>query len=208
MRELQIGVRYRFPFDLLADEMQLRVVKSLFAEDRGEADGWRHHVRGVGLLQREGLWQVALWFTGSGENFLASDAMALAGVTDQIVYLEEGDLVDVQLGKYWIADADPYELRTVLETVRDALASEGLDVTERQPRRIPALVGAVAARADEFVQGRGRYVQALHVLGELKDTIACDISAARADLGYEPPTSLLEGMRVSVRWCLDNGESL
>ena len=34
------------------------------------------------------------------ENFLASDAMALAGVTDQIVYLEEGDLVDIQLGKY------------------------------------------------------------------------------------------------------------
>jgi glucosamine--fructose-6-phosphate aminotransferase (isomerizing) len=36
------------------------------------------------------------------ENFLASDAMALAGVTDQIVYLEEGDMVDIQLGKYWI----------------------------------------------------------------------------------------------------------
>ncbi|WKB50647.1 glutamine--fructose-6-phosphate transaminase (isomerizing) [Eleftheria terrae] len=36
------------------------------------------------------------------ENFLASDAMALAGVTDQIVYLEEGDVVDLQLGKYWI----------------------------------------------------------------------------------------------------------
>ncbi len=39
---------------------------------------------------------------GTGENFLASDAMALAGVTDQIVYLEEGDVVDVQLGKHWI----------------------------------------------------------------------------------------------------------
>ena len=38
------------------------------------------------------------------ENFLASDAMALAGVTDQIVYLEEGDVVDMQLGKYWILD--------------------------------------------------------------------------------------------------------
>ena len=36
------------------------------------------------------------------ENFIASDAMALAGVTDQIVYLEEGDVVDVQLGKHWI----------------------------------------------------------------------------------------------------------
>jgi glutamine---fructose-6-phosphate transaminase (isomerizing) len=39
-----------------------------------------------------------------GENFLASDAMALAGVTDQIIYLEEGDVVDLQIGKYWIAD--------------------------------------------------------------------------------------------------------
>jgi glucosamine--fructose-6-phosphate aminotransferase (isomerizing) len=42
---------------------------------------------------------------GQGENFLASDAMALAGVTDQIVYLEEGDVVDVQLGKAWITQA-------------------------------------------------------------------------------------------------------
>ena len=38
------------------------------------------------------------------EHFLASDAMALAGVTDQIVYLDEGDLVDIQLGKYWLFD--------------------------------------------------------------------------------------------------------
>ena len=43
---------------------------------------------------------------GSGEHFLASDAMALAGVTDQIVYLEEGDVVDLQLGKYWITAAE------------------------------------------------------------------------------------------------------
>jgi glucosamine--fructose-6-phosphate aminotransferase (isomerizing) len=44
--------------------------------------------------------------SGSGENFLASDAMALAGVTDRIVYLEEGDVVDVQLGKTWITARD------------------------------------------------------------------------------------------------------
>ncbi|KPF57430.1 glucosamine--fructose-6-phosphate aminotransferase [beta proteobacterium AAP51] len=43
---------------------------------------------------------------GLGEHFLASDAMALAGVTDQIVYLEEGDVVDMQLGKVWISAAD------------------------------------------------------------------------------------------------------
>ncbi|HJW11410.1 MAG TPA: glutamine--fructose-6-phosphate transaminase (isomerizing) [Albitalea sp.] len=38
----------------------------------------------------------------AGDHFLASDAMALAGVTDQIVYLEEGDVVDLQLGKVWV----------------------------------------------------------------------------------------------------------
>lgn len=32
---------------------------------------------------------------GSGENFVASDAMAIAGITDQIVYLAEGDVVDI-----------------------------------------------------------------------------------------------------------------
>ena len=58
------------------------------------------------------------------------------------------------------------------------------------------------------MQRRGRYMQAVHVLGELKDTIACDISLARADLGYEPPTDLLDGMRESIRWCLANGGAL
>jgi glutamine---fructose-6-phosphate transaminase (isomerizing) len=43
---------------------------------------------------------------GQGENFLASDAMALAGVTNQIIYLEEGDVADLQLGKVWISTRD------------------------------------------------------------------------------------------------------
>ncbi len=42
---------------------------------------------------------------GNGENFIASDAIALANVTDQIVYLENGDMADVQLHRYWVVDA-------------------------------------------------------------------------------------------------------
>jgi nucleoside-diphosphate-sugar epimerase len=109
---------------------------------------------------------------------------------------------------YWIADAEPYELRRVFETIREAFVLEGFGVTDREPLRIPAIAGSIAEAADKFVQGRGRYVQAVHVLGELKDTIACDISLARADLGYEPPTSLLDGMRASIRWCVAHGEQL
>jgi glutamine---fructose-6-phosphate transaminase (isomerizing) len=39
------------------------------------------------------------------ENFLASDAMALAGTTHRIVYLEEGDVVDVRPDSAQIYDA-------------------------------------------------------------------------------------------------------
>jgi glucosamine--fructose-6-phosphate aminotransferase (isomerizing) len=41
---------------------------------------------------------------GEGENFLASDALALAGTTERFVFLEEGDVVDVQLGETRIVD--------------------------------------------------------------------------------------------------------
>jgi glucosamine--fructose-6-phosphate aminotransferase (isomerizing) len=62
------------------------------------------------------------------ENFLASDAMALAGVTDQIVYLEEGDVVDMQLGKYWILDKASQwtkTLGTAQRPVKTVLAHSG-----------------------------------------------------------------------------------
>ncbi|CAN5259984.1 glutamine--fructose-6-phosphate transaminase (isomerizing) [soil metagenome] len=52
---------------------------------------------------------------GDGEQFLASDAMALAGTTDRIVYLEEGDIVDLQVGRVWIVNA---EQKPVVREVR------------------------------------------------------------------------------------------
>jgi glucosamine--fructose-6-phosphate aminotransferase (isomerizing) len=51
------------------------------------------------------------------EVFLASDAMALAGVTDQIVYLEEGDAVDVHLGSYKIEDKNKAPVTRAVKTV-------------------------------------------------------------------------------------------
>ncbi len=54
---------------------------------------------------------------GQGENFLASDAMALAGVTDQIVYLAEGDVVDVQLDSYQVFDASLQAVKREVQTV-------------------------------------------------------------------------------------------
>ena len=62
-----------------------------------------------------------------GEFFLASDAMALAGVTDQIVYLEEGDVVDLQLGRMRISAkaAGSGRFETVQREVRTVQAHSG-----------------------------------------------------------------------------------
>jgi glucosamine--fructose-6-phosphate aminotransferase (isomerizing) len=54
---------------------------------------------------------------GKGENFLASDAMALAGTTDQIVYLEEGDVVDIGLDRVRIVDAAGADVKRAAQTV-------------------------------------------------------------------------------------------
>ncbi|MBI5275204.1 MAG: glutamine--fructose-6-phosphate transaminase (isomerizing) [Burkholderiales bacterium] len=53
-----------------------------------------------------------------GEHFLASDAMALAGVTDRIAYLEEGDVADLQLGKFWIVDRQHKPVQREVKTVQ------------------------------------------------------------------------------------------
>ena len=87
----------------------------------------------------------------------------------------------------------PTSCATMLATVRDALAAEGFTVSPPPAAHARASPRYVAEHARPRRSGRGRYVQALHVLGELKDTIACDIARARAELGYEPETALLDG---------------
>ncbi len=54
---------------------------------------------------------------GKEENFLASDALALAGTTDQIVYLEDGDVADLQLGNVWIMDQAGKRVERKINTV-------------------------------------------------------------------------------------------
>jgi nucleoside-diphosphate-sugar epimerase len=63
----------------------------------------------------------------------------------------------------------------------------------------------VAGTVDSRLQRRGRYAAQVHVLGELSKTIRCDISRTVEVLGYEPRVGLLEGMRRSIRWCVNQG---
>lgn len=119
------------------------------------------------------------------------------------------EVADQAVGRaYWIADARPYELRQIFAGVREALVAEGYDVSGRPWVPFPRGLASLAVKGDQVLQAIDRYVQPLHVLGELRDTIACDITRAREELGYDPEISLVEGMRASIRWCAERGIAL
>ncbi|MGZ4680454.1 MAG: NAD-dependent epimerase/dehydratase family protein [Ilumatobacteraceae bacterium] len=108
---------------------------------------------------------------------------------------------------FWVADARAYTVNEIVDTVGRALRDEGFSVKEASTR-LPAIAGRVAEIGDRVVQRVGRYQQQLHVLGEMNHTIACDISVTCAELGYEPRVELYDGMRRSIRWCVEQGLEL
>ncbi len=55
---------------------------------------------------------------GEGEHFLASDALALAGTTDRIAYLEEGDVAEICRESFRVVDAAGREARRAVATVK------------------------------------------------------------------------------------------
>jgi nucleoside-diphosphate-sugar epimerase len=138
---------------------------------------------------------------GGGENLRSM------GYVDN---LAQGILLALEareaVGKiYWIADAEPYRMRDVLDTVERLLEGEfGVRCAHRR-LKLPRLASSVALGVDHLLQAVGLYHQKIHVLGELDKNIACSIDLARRELGYAPAVALEEGMRRSLAWCFDQG---
>jgi N-acetylmuramoyl-L-alanine amidase len=69
-RAVEPGAWVRVPIALLSADYRRLVLRSLFPEDRREGDHWLHLARSGALpIYDQGLWDVAEWFTGRGENF-------------------------------------------------------------------------------------------------------------------------------------------
>ncbi len=101
---------------------------------------------------------------GGREHFLASDAMALAGVTDQIVYLDEGDMVDLQLGRHWVVDRQGRPADRPVRTVQAHSGAADLgpyrhymqkEIFE-QPRAIADTLAGLEAVVPELFEGAGQ----------------------------------------------------
>jgi len=104
---------------------------------------------------------------GIGENFVASDPLALRQVTDRVIYLEEGDVVDVTTLGIRICDAAGRDVQRPVEPLGEVadLAEKGryrhfmLKEIHEQPR-------AVAATLRGRVGSHGLYEQALGVAAD------------------------------------------
>ena len=61
---------YRIPLEYLGAEARVLVLRTVFPQDRTDGGDWLHVARKSPLpLYDEGMWQVALWFTGHGSHF-------------------------------------------------------------------------------------------------------------------------------------------
>ena len=106
---------------------------------------------------------------------------------------------------YWIADERPYTMNEIMDTVERLLEAEFKQDCAHKRMRLPGLASKVAWLIDGMIQGLGRYHQKIHVLSEMNKTIACSVDKAKAELGYQPAVELEEGMRRSLKWCVENG---
>jgi nucleoside-diphosphate-sugar epimerase len=109
---------------------------------------------------------------------------------------------------YWIADLRPYTMNEIIDTIERLLETEfGLPCAHKR-LRLPGVAGSASDAADFVLQSLGVYNQKIHVLSEMNKTIACSVELAARDLDYRPAVDLEEGMRRSIKWCVDHGEAL
>lgn len=92
---------------------------------------------------------------GQNENFLASDALAIAGTTDQIIYLEDGDLVDLTADTVLIVDRAGNDIDRVVHTVQAHMAAADLGpyrhYMQKEIFEQPRAVGDTLQDIDEVV---------------------------------------------------------
>lgn len=106
---------------------------------------------------------------------------------------------------YWIADARAYAMTEVIDTIERVMEQDFNIPVVRKRMRLPNVASTVARVIDRCIQAIGFYNQKIHVLSEMNQTIACDISKAREELGYRPSIALHEGMRRSITDLFDRG---
>jgi nucleoside-diphosphate-sugar epimerase len=134
---------------------------------------------------------------GDGENLRSMTY--IPELVDAMLLVREASTA---LGEtYWIADEEPYTTNHIYRTIARLLGVEH----RFSPRRISKPLSQLLEIGDKLLAQVGVYEQNVHVGGEMSRTIACDVTKAKEQLGFEPVTELEPGMRESIEWAREHG---
>jgi len=102
---------------------------------------------------------------GTNEMFLASDALALAGTTERIAYLEEGDVAEIDLSGFRVHDATDHAVERAVRVVKAGSATVELgpyshymqkEIFEQPSAVAATLEGVEAVTPAQFGKGAER----------------------------------------------------
>lgn len=141
---------------------------------------------------------------GDGNN-LRSMAY-LDNISQGMLLAAENEKANGQI--YWIADQRPYTMNEIIGTIEGLLEDEFSFAVAHRVLKLPNIASEIALLVDWCLQKLGLYQQKIHVLSEMNKTIACSIEKAEKDLDYQPKVALKEGMRRSLKWCIDQGHKI
>jgi len=95
---------------------------------------------------------------GNGENYLGSDAMALAGLSSQLIYLEEGDWVELTRDQFQVfgADNSPVERDVSFSQVAATMIDKGnhRHFMQKEIYEQPTVVAQALGRYLDPIEGR------------------------------------------------------
>ena len=100
---------------------------------------------------------------------------------------------------YYIADREIPTLNEILDAMGEALGRKPVKI------HLPAFLACVAHILDEVLAACDRYWMLPHLVGESCKNIACRITKAETELGYNPATHYREGYKKTIAWCREKG---
>ncbi|MES2820380.1 MAG: glutamine--fructose-6-phosphate transaminase (isomerizing) [Pseudomonadota bacterium] len=121
---------------------------------------------------------------GLGENFLASDQLALRQVTDRFMYLEEGDIAEIRRDsvQVWAADGQPVQRETVQHNEGAEAADKGtyrhfmLKEIHEQPKVVQRTLEGRLGANQVLVQAFGPQAAELFAKVRNVQIVACGTS--------------------------------
>ncbi len=94
---------------------------------------------------------------------------------------------------YWIADEKNLNMLEIIEIIKNVFNNEFNIKSKKNLIKLPFIFGQIFEFLDFFLQRINIYSKKIHVLSELNKNIACDISLAKNELGYNPKIDLYRG---------------